>query len=67
MISPRIQVKNDEAPCLLTDASAEVNMAAKIAKIPENIARQVLETRSSEFYLYDLDGEQVIHYGGESV
>ncbi len=42
-------------------------MENKIAKIPEKIARQALDTRPSEFYLYDLDGNQVVHYGGDSV
>jgi len=67
LMNPGIQVKNDEALSLLADAGAEVDMKTKIAKIPEKVARQALETRPSEFYLYDLDGDQVIHYGGDSV
>jgi hypothetical protein len=35
--------------------------------ILEKIARQALDTRPSEFYLYDLDGNQTVHYGGDSV
>ncbi|MCJ7701734.1 MAG: trimethylamine methyltransferase family protein [Anaerolineales bacterium] len=67
LMNPGIQVHNDEALSLLADAGAEVDMESKIAKIPENIARQALDTRPSEFYLYDLDGNQVVHYGGDSV
>lgn len=67
LMNPGIQVKNDEALTLLAEAGAEVNKENKIAKIPEKIARQALDTRPSEFYLYDLDGNQVVHYGGDSV
>jgi trimethylamine--corrinoid protein Co-methyltransferase len=67
LMNPGIQVHNDEALSLLADAGAEVDMESKIARIPEKIARQTLESRPSEFYLYNLDGEQVVHYGGDSV
>ena len=67
LMNPGILVKNDEALSLLADAGAEVDMENKIVKIPEKIARQALDTRPSEFYLYDLDGNQVVHYGGDSV
>jgi trimethylamine--corrinoid protein Co-methyltransferase len=67
LMNPGIWVLNDEALSLLADAGAEVNMETKIAKIPERIARQALKSRPSEFYLYNLDGEKVVHYGGDSV
>ena len=67
LMNPGIQVHNDEALSLLADAGAEVDLESKIAKIPEKIARQALENRPSEFYLYDLNGNQVVHYGGDSV
>ena len=67
LMNPGIQIKNDEGLNLLADAGAEVDMENKIAKIPEKIARLALETRPSEFYLYNLDGVQVVHYGGDSV
>ena len=67
LMNPGIQIHNDEALSLLADAGAEVDMESKIAKIPERIAQQALESRPSEFYLYNLDGEQVVHYGGDSV
>ncbi len=67
LMNPGIQIHNDEALSLLADAGAEVDMESKIAKIPERIAQQALESRPSEFYLYNLDGEQVVQYGGDSV
>jgi trimethylamine--corrinoid protein Co-methyltransferase len=67
LLNPGIQVKNDEALSLLVDAGAQVDKENKIAKIPEKIARQALDSSPSEFYLYDLDGNQVVHYGGDSV
>jgi len=67
LMNPGIQVKNDEALSLLADAGAEVDLENLVAKIPEKIARQALDSRPSEFYLYDLDGNQVVHYGGDSV
>jgi trimethylamine--corrinoid protein Co-methyltransferase len=67
LMNPGIWILNDEALSLLADAGAEVDMESKIAKIPERIARQAIESRPSEFYLYNLEGEQVVHYGGDSV
>jgi trimethylamine--corrinoid protein Co-methyltransferase len=67
LMNPGILVKNDEALSLLAEAGAEVDKESKIAKIPEKIARQALKSSPSEFYLYNLDGEKVVHYGGDSV
>ena len=67
LMNPGIRVHNDEALSLLAGAGAEVDIENKIAKIPEKIARQALDSRPAEFYLYDLTGNQVVHYGGDSV
>jgi trimethylamine--corrinoid protein Co-methyltransferase len=67
LLNPGIQVKNDEALSLLAAAGAEIDMENKIARIPEKVARQALDSSPSEFYLYDLDGKQVVHYGEDSV
>ena len=67
LMNPGIRVHNEEGLTLLAEAGAEVDPNTKIAKIPEKIARKALETRPSEFYLYNLDGEQVVHYGEDSV
>ena len=67
LMNPGIQVKNDEALTLLAGAGAQIDLENNIAKIPEEIAWQALGTSPSEFHLYDLDGVQVVHYGGDSV
>jgi trimethylamine--corrinoid protein Co-methyltransferase len=67
LMNPGIQIKNDEGLTLLAEAGAEVDKENKIAKIPEKIAREAIESRPSEFYLYDLDGNKTVHYGGDSV
>jgi trimethylamine--corrinoid protein Co-methyltransferase len=67
LMDPGVRVHNAEALKLLGDAGADVDVEAQIAHIPESIVRQALETAPSEFYLYNLDGEPVVHYGGDSV
>ncbi|MEA2008295.1 MAG: trimethylamine methyltransferase family protein [Chloroflexota bacterium] len=67
LMDPGIEVNNDDALHLLREAGADVNMKTKVARIPEALARQALETAPSEFYLYNLDGEPAVHYGGDSV
>ncbi len=52
LMNPGIWILNDEALSLLADAGAEVDMESKIAKIPQRIVRQAIESRPSEFYLY---------------
>ena len=64
---PGIQVHNQEGLRLLAEAGAQVDFESQVAKIPEALARRALETRPSEFYLYNLAGEPVVHYGGDSV
>ncbi|UCC61894.1 MAG: trimethylamine methyltransferase family protein, partial [Anaerolineae bacterium] len=67
LMDPGVRVHNKEALKLLGDAGADVNVDTQIAQIPASIIRRALETAPSEFYLYDLDGEPVVHYGGDSV
>jgi trimethylamine--corrinoid protein Co-methyltransferase len=64
---PGVRVHNDEALELLAAAGADVDSELQIAHIPEDIVRRALETAPSEFYLYNLEGEPVVHYGGDSV
>ena len=40
---------------------------AKIAHIPEALARQQLSTVPHEFWLHDRAGNPVVHYGGDDV
>jgi trimethylamine--corrinoid protein Co-methyltransferase len=67
LMDPGVRVHNEEALKLLADAGADVDFEARIGRIPEPIVRRALETAPSEFYLYNLDGEPVVHYGGDSV
>jgi trimethylamine--corrinoid protein Co-methyltransferase len=60
-------VHYDEALELLADAGATVNMDTRIAQIPRALAEKALETAPSSFYLYDLNGEPTVHYGGDDV
>jgi len=67
LLDPGVRVHNQEALRMLADAGARVDFEAQIACIPEAIVRQALKTAPSEFSLYDLDGNPVVHYGGDHV
>ena len=67
LMDPGVRVHNEDALKLLAEAGADVDMETQIAYIPEPIARRALETAPSEFYLYNLDGEPTVHYGGSDV
>jgi trimethylamine--corrinoid protein Co-methyltransferase len=67
LMDPGVRVHNAGALELLADAGANVDFESQIAYIPQEIVQRALETAPSEFYLYDLDGEPVVHYGGDSV
>ncbi len=67
LLDPGVRVHNAEALALLGDAGADVDADAQIVRIPEDIAREALQTAPSDFYLYDLDGQPVVHYGGDTV
>ncbi|MGD9049499.1 MAG: trimethylamine methyltransferase family protein [Anaerolineae bacterium] len=67
LMDPGVRVENAEALDLLANAGADVDFESQVARIPEDIVRAALETAPSEFDLYDLDGEPVVHYGADSV
>jgi len=67
MLNPGIKVQLPEARDLLASAGAEVDEANEVVNIPEDVARKALETVPQEFYLYDRDGNQAVHYGGDLV
>jgi trimethylamine:corrinoid methyltransferase-like protein len=67
LIDPGVRVENAEALELLASAGADVDFEAQVAHIPEDIVRTALETAPSDFDLYDLNGEPVVHYGADSV
>lgn len=67
LMDPGVRVHNEEALHLLAEAGAQVDFGAQVARIPETLVRQALETAPSEFYLYDLEGNPAVHYGGDRV
>ena len=67
LMDPGVRVHNEDALELLADAGAEVDSDAQIAYIPRDIVERALETAPSDFDLYDMNGEPVVHYGGDSV
>jgi trimethylamine--corrinoid protein Co-methyltransferase len=64
---PGIKVQNPEARDLLAAAGAKIYPENQVIGIPASLVRQALESAPREFYLYDYDGNPVIHYGGDSV
>jgi len=64
---PGVRVHYDEALQLLGDAGATVDMKSRVAKIPRQLAEDAVSTAPSSFYLYNFDGEPVVHYGGDRV
>jgi trimethylamine--corrinoid protein Co-methyltransferase len=67
LLDPGVRVHNEEGLQLLAEAEVEVDFDAQIARIPESVVRQALETAPSEFFLYNLSGERVVQYGGDHV
>ncbi len=64
---PGVSIHSEEALRLLADAGATVDFANKIAKIPAQLVDKALETVPSSFYLYDSEGNPVVHYGDDNV
>ena len=67
LMNPGVKVQNLAALSLLADFGAQVDHDLQIARIPKTIIHKALDTAPSEFYLYDLIGNPVVHYGGDSV
>lgn len=67
MLDPGIKVQSQAARDLLEAAGAKVDPEREVVSLPESIVHQALATTPSEFYLYNLAGEPVVHYGGDSV
>ncbi len=64
---PGVRIHSDEALRLLSEAGAEVNWDDRVARIPARIAQKAVETAPSSFYLYDAEGQPVVHYGDDDV
>jgi trimethylamine--corrinoid protein Co-methyltransferase len=67
LVDPGVRIHYEEALRLLGDAGAEVDLEARIARIPRALAERAVETAPKSFHLYNLDGEPVVHYGGDDV
>ncbi|HJX37000.1 MAG TPA: trimethylamine methyltransferase family protein, partial [Anaerolineae bacterium] len=67
LVNPGVQIHYDEALRLLADAGAEVDLETRIARIPRALAEKAVESAPSSFHLYNLEGEPVVHYGGDDV
>ena len=67
LLDPGVRVHNDQGLQLLAEAGAEVDHRTRVARIPEAIVRQALQSAPSEFDLYDLEGRPAVHYGGDAV
>ena len=67
LVNPGINVQLKEARALLAEAGARVDEEREVVQIPEEVAREALETVPHEFYLYNQDGEPSVHYGEDSV
>lgn len=67
LADPGVRVHNTQGLHLLAEAGAEVDFAERLAKIPEYLIRNCLETTPKEFTLYDLDGKPAVYYGGDAV
>ena len=65
LLKPGIKVQLAQARDLLAEAGAQLD--GDIAKIPEKVVRQALESAPSTFYLHDRDGQPAVTYGGDHV
>jgi trimethylamine--corrinoid protein Co-methyltransferase len=64
---PGIKVQNPEARDLLAAGGAKLYPDNQVIGIPAPLVQKALESAPREFYLYDYDGNPVVHYGGDSV
>ncbi len=64
---PGVRVHSDRALALLDGAGARVDGAVRVARIPADLVQRALESVPRSFSLYDLEGNPVVHYGGDDV
>jgi len=67
LVDPGIRVHNEEALTLLAEAGAQVDFEKQVASIPDTLVRTALESTPQEFDLFDMNGEPVVHYGGNDI
>jgi trimethylamine:corrinoid methyltransferase-like protein len=64
---PGVRVHGAEGLDLLGEAGADIDRAARVARIPESLARRALATAPHAFVLVDAAGAPAVHYGGDAV
>jgi len=64
---PGVRVHSPRALNLLGDHGAQVDQEAKVAHIPADLVQRAVETAPKSFYLYNFEGQPVVHYGGDDV
>ncbi len=64
---PGVRVHSERALGLLADHGAHVDTASRVAQIPAELAQRALASAPASFWLHDLDGKPVVHYGGDDV
>ncbi len=64
---PGVRVHYDPALRLLAEAGATVDLETRTARIPRALAERAVGTAPGSFYLYNLEGQAVVHYGGDDV
>lgn len=67
LLQPGVKVQNQEARELLASAGATIDEESSVARIPEHVVRNALESVPRLFHLYDYDGNPTVQYGGDAV
>ncbi len=67
LADPGVRVHHKGALDLLENGGARINREMMVASLPEDLIRAALVTAPQEFHLYNLEGEPVVHYGGDLV
>lgn len=67
LVEPGVRIQNKFALTLLAEAGSNVNFSDSVASIPERIIHECLESVPSKFFLYDMDNNPVVEYGGNHV
>ena len=62
-----VKVQSPKARNLLASAGAQVDDVDEVVQIPEDLARQSLNTAPPSFSLYDREGNESVTYGGDRV
>ncbi|MGE5138648.1 MAG: trimethylamine methyltransferase family protein [Rudaea sp.] len=64
---PGVRVHYDKGLTLLGDGGATVDRDARLARIPRSLAEKCLASAPGSFYLFNLAGNPVVHYGGDDI